>query len=135
MPELAAGLAVLFKEARSNKATTSLATGDDPSGRWDRVVLDAVLRVTDILFVTAAEAHALTGHPELADAAGILARRGPTVVVKDGPAGALAHDGSKTLSMPAVGAFEDGFEAAYLAATLRGLGRERALSIAVGSAR
>ncbi|WP_203589751.1 PfkB family carbohydrate kinase [Streptomyces sp. SID13031] len=137
VPELAAGLAVLFKEAKSNKASTSLAIGGDPSGRWDRVVLDAVLRVTDVLLLDAAEAHALTGHPVLADAAGILARRGPLVVVRDGAAGALAHDGSKvrTVGALAVDAAAGGFDAGYVAAMLRGLGRERALTIAAESAR
>ncbi|GAA1555739.1 hypothetical protein GCM10009789_06410 [Kribbella sancticallisti] len=137
MPELAAGLAALFKEAKINKATTSLDTNDDPSGRWDRVVLDPVLRVTDILLPNAAEAHALTGHPVLADAAGILARRGPLVVVKDGAAGALAHDGSTAVNAAAlvvepvdtVGA-GDSFDAGYVAAVLNGYGRERALAIA-----
>lgn len=138
MPELAAGLAALFKEARGAKATTSLDTNDDPAARWDRVVLDPVLRVTDILFPNAAEAHALTGHPVLADAAGILARRGPLVVVKDGAAGALAHDGATMISRGAlavkavdtVGA-GDSFDAGYVAAVLKGFGRERALALAV----
>ena len=137
MPELAAGLAALFKEARANKATTSLDTNDDPADRWDRVVLDAVLRVTDILLPNAAEAHSLTGHPVLADAAGILARRGPLVVVKNGAEGALAHDGSSMVRVPAlkvetvdtVGA-GDSFDAGYVAAVLNGFGRERALAIA-----
>jgi sugar/nucleoside kinase (ribokinase family) len=127
MPELAGELATLFKEARSCKATTSLAVNDDPSGRWDRLVLDPVLRLTDILFVDGAEAQALTGHPVLADAAGILARRGPLVVVKDE---ALVHDGSAVIRADGPAA-----EAGYVAAVLNGLGRERALELAVESAR
>ncbi|MFI5709676.1 PfkB family carbohydrate kinase [Kribbella sp. NPDC051620] len=143
-PKLASRLAVIFKDAKNHKASTSLAIDDDPSGRWDRVVLDGVLRVTDVLLLNAAAAHALTGHPVLADAAGILARRGPLVVVRDGAAGALTHDGSKVRSVGglavevgglAVDAAGDGFDAGYLAAMLRGLGRDRALSIAVESAR
>lgn len=136
-PELASRLAVRFKEAKNNKASTSLAIDDDASGRWDRVVLDGALRVTDVLLLNASAAHALTGHPVLADAAGILARRGPLVVVRDGAAGALAHDGSKVRSVGglAVDAAGDGFDAGYLAAMLRGLGRDRALSIAVESGR
>jgi sugar/nucleoside kinase (ribokinase family) len=137
MPELAAGLAGIFKEARSNKATTSLDTNDDPADRWDRMVLDPVLRVTDILLPNAAEAHALTGHPVLADAAGILARRGPLVVVKNGAEGAIAHDGSSVLKVEAlpvepvdtIGA-GDSFDAGYIAAVLRGFGRAQALAIA-----
>ncbi|GAA3600277.1 carbohydrate kinase family protein [Kribbella ginsengisoli] len=133
-PELSSRLAVLFKEAKFSKASTSLAIDDDPAGRWDRVVLDGALRVTDVLLLNAAAAHALTGHPVLADAAGILARRGPLVVVRDGAAGALAHDGAKVRSVGALPA-GDGFDAAYVAAMLSGLGRDRALSIAVESAR
>lgn len=138
MPELASGLARLFKEARSNKATTSLDTNDDPADRWDRMVLDSVLRVTDYLLPNAAEARALTGHPEVTDAAGILARRGPLVAVKNGAAGGLVHDGSTVITASAlsvepvdtVGA-GDSFDAGFVAAVLRGHKRERALSIAV----
>jgi sugar/nucleoside kinase (ribokinase family) len=137
MPGLAAGLAELFKEARSAKATTSLDTNDDPADRWERVVLDPVLRVTDYLLPNAAEAHALTGHPVLAEAAGILARRGPLVVVKNGADGALAHDGINLTTAPAlavepvdtVGA-GDNFDAGFVAAVLRRTGRARALAIA-----
>jgi sugar/nucleoside kinase (ribokinase family) len=136
-PELASRLAEVFKVAKINKASTSLAIDEDPAGRWERVVLDGALRVTDVLLLDAAAAHALTGHPVLADAAGILARRGPLVVVRNGAAGALAHDGSKVRSVGAlaVDAVGDGFDAGYVAAMLRGLGRDRALSIAVESAR
>ncbi|MGC4944072.1 carbohydrate kinase family protein [Kribbella sp. DT2] len=137
MPGLAAGLAELFKEARNAKATTSLDTNDDPADRWERVVLDPVLRVTDYLLPNAAEAHALTGHPVLAEAAGILARRGPLVVVKNGADGALAHDGTSLLTAPAlavepvdtVGA-GDSFDAGFVTAVLRRTGRARALAIA-----
>jgi sugar/nucleoside kinase (ribokinase family) len=104
-------------------------------------MLDPVLRVADVLFLNAAEAHALTGHPVLADAAGILARRGPLVVVTDGPSGPLAHDGSAVISTAAlavepvdtVGA-GDSFAAGYVAAVLKGFGRERALALAMESA-
>jgi sugar/nucleoside kinase (ribokinase family) len=137
MPELAAGLAGLFKEAKASKATTSLDPNDDPSGRWDRMILDPVLRVTDYFLPNASEAQSLTGHPSTQDAAGILARRGPLVVVKDGAAGALAHDGSKVVSAPAlkvtpvdaVGA-GDGFDAGFVAARLNGFSRVRALTVA-----
>ncbi|MFF1821416.1 carbohydrate kinase family protein [Kribbella sp. NPDC058245] len=137
MPELAAGLAGLFKEAKAAKATTSLDPNDDPSGRWDRMILDPVLRVTDYFLPNASEAQSLTGHPSPQDAAGILARRGPLVVVKDGAAGALAHDGSKVLSAPAlkvtpvdaVGA-GDSFDAGFVAARLNGFSRVRALAVA-----
>ncbi|MEU4288485.1 carbohydrate kinase family protein [Kribbella sp. NPDC026596] len=137
MPALAAGLAGLFKEAKAAKATTSLDPNDDPAGRWDRMVLDPILRVTDYFLPNAAEALALTGHPAVEDAAGILARRGPLVVVKNGADGALAHNGSKVTTAPAlkvdivdaVGA-GDSFDAGWVVAVLNGSRTERALAIA-----
>ncbi|MGW6276500.1 carbohydrate kinase family protein [Kribbella sp. NPDC055071] len=137
LPALAAGLAGIFKEAKSAKATTSLDPNDDPAGRWDRMVLDPILRVTDVFLPNAAEALALTGHPEVEAAAGILARRGPLVVVKNGADGALAHNGSKVTTAPAlkvdtvdaVGA-GDSFDAGWVAASLHGFRTERALAFA-----
>ncbi|WP_328997262.1 carbohydrate kinase family protein [Kribbella sp. NBC_00709] len=137
LPGLAAGLAGIFKEAKAAKATTSLDPNDDPAGKWDRTVLDPILRVTDYFLPNAAEALALTGHHSVADAAGILARRGPLVVVKNGSDGALAHNGSKVITAPAlkvdtvdsVGA-GDSFDAGWVAAVLNGSRTERALTIA-----
>ncbi|WP_206504946.1 carbohydrate kinase family protein [Streptomyces chrestomyceticus] len=70
-------------------------------------------------------------------AAAALARRGPLVVVKDGAAGALAHDGvtlTRTAAVPAdpvdsVGA-GDSFDAGFVAAVLHGLDLPAALSFA-----
>jgi sugar/nucleoside kinase (ribokinase family) len=137
LPELAVGLAGIFKEAKAAKATTSLDPNDDPAGKWDRVVLDPILRVTDYFLPNAAEALALTGHHSVMDAAGILARRGPLVVVKNGAEGALAHNGSRVLTAPAVkvetvdtvGA-GDSFDAGWVAAVLNGMKPDRALAIA-----
>jgi len=137
LPELAVGLAGIFKEAKAAKATTSLDPNDDPAGKWDRMVLDPILRVTDYFLPNAAEALALTGHHSVVDAAGILARRGPLVVVKNGAEGALAHNGSKVITAPAVkveavdtvGA-GDSFDAGWVAAVLNGMKPDRALAIA-----
>ncbi|MEV4263391.1 carbohydrate kinase family protein [Kribbella sp. NPDC049584] len=137
LPELAVGLARIFKEAKAAKATTSLDPNDDPAGKWDRMVLDPILRVTDYFLPNAAEALALTGHHSVVDAAGILARRGPLVVVKNGAEGALAHNGSKVITAPAVkveavdtvGA-GDSFDAGWVAAVLNGMKPDRALAIA-----
>ncbi|MFD3400644.1 carbohydrate kinase family protein [Kribbella sp. NPDC058693] len=137
LPELAIGLAGLFKEAKAAKATTSLDPNDDPAGKWDRVMLDPILRVTDYFLPNAAEALALTGHHSVVDAAGILARRGPLVVVKNGAEGALAHNGSKVITAPAlkvetvdaIGA-GDSFDAGWVAAVLNGMKPDRALTIA-----
>lgn len=137
LPRLAAGLAGIFKEAKAAKATTSLDPNDDPAGKWDRMVLDPILRVTDYLLPNAVEALALTGHHSVVDAAGILARRGPLVVVKNGAEGALAHNGSKVITAPAlkvetvdaIGA-GDSFDAGWVAAVLNGMKPDRALTIA-----
>jgi sugar/nucleoside kinase (ribokinase family) len=145
MPALAHGLAEIFKEAKAAKASTSLDPNDDPAGKWDRMVLDPVLRVTDYFLPNAAEALALTGHHSVEDAAGILARRlarggsrgGSLVVAKNGPEGALAHNGSKVITAPAlkVDAIDaigagDSFDAGWVAAVLNGARPERALAIA-----
>ncbi|WP_427884909.1 carbohydrate kinase family protein [Kribbella sp. GL6] len=141
MPRLAAGLAGVFKEAKAAKATTSLDPNDDPAGKWDRMVLDPVLRVTDYFLPNASEALALTGHSSVEDAAGILARRmarrGTLVVVKNGPDEALAHNGSRAITAPAlkvdtidaVGA-GDSFDAGWVAAVLNGMKPDRALTVA-----
>jgi sugar/nucleoside kinase (ribokinase family) len=137
MPALAAGLAGVFKEAKAAKATTSLDPNDDPAGKWDRMVLDPILRVTDYFLPNAAEALALTGHHSVEDAAGILARRGPLVVVKNGLDGALAHNGTRVSTAPAlkvetvdaIGA-GDSFDAGWVAAVLNGSRTDQALAIA-----
>ncbi|MFG2143313.1 carbohydrate kinase family protein [Streptomyces sp. NPDC048696] len=139
MPRLARALAAVFARARELGATTSLDTNDDPSGRWDRELLDPVLKVTDQLLPNAAEARALAPDAEgVAGAAAALARRGPgLVVVKNGAEGALAHDGSRLSTASAVpvepldtvGA-GDSFDAGFLAAVLRGLALPDALAVA-----
>ncbi len=137
MPALAAGLAGIFKEAKAAKATTSLDPNDDPAGKWDRMVLDPILRVTDYFLPNAAEALALTGHHSVEDAAGILARRGPLVVVKNGLDGALAQNGTRISTAPAlkvetvdaIGA-GDSFDAGWVAAVLNGSRTDQALAIA-----
>lgn len=138
MPRLAGALAGVFARARGLGATTSLDTNDDPSGRWDPELLDPVLTVTDQVLPNAAEARALTGVAKgVAEAAAALARRGPLVVVKNGAEGALAHDGTRVTTAPAlpvepldtVGA-GDSFDAGFVAAVLRGLGLADALAVA-----
>ncbi|BBB02111.1 putative carbohydrate kinase [Actinacidiphila reveromycinica] len=137
MPKLAAALPELFRTARRRGATTSLDTNDDPEGRWDPAGLAAVLPVTDYLLPNAQEARALSGAGDLERAAAALAAHGPTVVVKDGAAGALAHDGSAAVRAPAVpvdpldtvGA-GDSFDAGLVAGVLAGLPLTGALALA-----
>ncbi|MFB1048433.1 carbohydrate kinase family protein [Streptomyces chrestomyceticus] len=160
MPRLARSLGDLFARARGHGAATSLDTNDDPSQRWDPELLGPVLKSTDVLLPNAAEARALAatlapaspapGSPEgdgpecdpsaaaaTTAAAAALARLGPLVVVKDGAAGALAHDGAtltRTAAVPtdpvdSVGA-GDSFDAGFVAAVLHGLDLPAALSFA-----
>lgn len=138
MPLLARSLADVFARARAHGATTSLDTNDDPAARWDHTFLDPVLKVTDLLLPNAAEARALSGEAQLADAAVSLARSGPTVVVKDGAHGALARGGTEVVRVGAlpvdpvdtVGA-GDSFDAGFVAARLRGLDLSASLAVAV----
>ncbi|MGW3582848.1 carbohydrate kinase family protein [Streptomyces rubiginosohelvolus] len=137
-PALAADLPALLQTARSHGATTSLDTQDDPSGRW--AGLDAVLARTDILLPNAREARLLAGAEasSTAEAARLLAARGPLVAVKNGAEGALCHDRRTLIAAPGltvgvkdtVGA-GDSFDAGFVAAVLDGLPTEEALAFAV----
>ncbi|RSO12997.1 carbohydrate kinase family protein [Streptomyces sp. WAC 06783] len=153
MPRLARSLGEIFARARGHGAATSLDTNDDPAQRWDAELLGPVLKSTDFLLPNAAEARALAatlapgsaeGAPEgtaegdgPGTAAAALARLGPLVVVKDGAAGALAHDGEVLTRTPAVPADPvdtvgagDSFDAGFIAAVLHGMDLPAALSFA-----
>lgn len=73
-PRLAPGLRGLFEAARSAGATTSLDLNWDPAETWDGGLAD-VLPAVDVLFVNAAEAVAVSGAPDAAVAATVLAAR------------------------------------------------------------
>lgn len=137
MPKLAAALPDLFRTARGHGATTSLDTNDDPAGGWDPAGIAAVLPVTDFLLPNAQEARALSGSADLERAAAALASHGPTVVVKDGADGALAHGRSGLLRAPAVPVVPldtvgagDSFDAGLVAGVLAGLPLAGALALA-----
>ncbi|MFI6044278.1 carbohydrate kinase family protein [Nocardia sp. NPDC051321] len=134
MPALAAQLPALFAEVRSLGHTTSLDTNDDPAGRWQ---VPGMYSEVDFLLPNAAEAMRLAGADTVEAAAIALAGHGPTVVVKDGAAGALSYDGRNLLrtkgipviAVDSVGA-GDSFDAGFVAATLAGSTAQRALEIA-----
>lgn len=139
LPGLATALPELLRTARAHGATTSLDTNDDPAGRWDPAGLEAVLPHTDYLLPNAAEARQLAGigTPDLGECAAALARRGPTVVVKNGAEGALCHDGRTLLTTSGVPARPvdtvgagDSFDAGFVAALLAGLALPEALGLA-----
>ncbi|MGW9208848.1 carbohydrate kinase family protein [Embleya sp. NPDC055664] len=139
MPRLARALPELLRIARAAGAATSLDTNDDPAGRWDPAGLAAVLPTVGYLLPNAQEARALAGSPAATteQAAARLAGHGPVVVVKDGGAGAFAHDGAnvlRTRGIPAepvdtVGA-GDSFDAGLITALLAGEPLARALDFA-----
>ncbi|MGW7066264.1 carbohydrate kinase family protein [Streptomyces sp. NPDC054855] len=140
-PRLAADLPRLLRTARWHGASTSLDTQDDPSGRWDRAALDAVLAETDILLPNAREALHLAGAPTGSSperAAELLSAHVPLAVVKNGAAGALCHNGHTLLTAPGlpltpvdtVGA-GDSFDAGFIAALLDARPPHEALRFAV----
>lgn len=142
-PRRAAALPRILEVARAAGLTTSLDTNLDPSGAFEG--LDEVLPLLDWLLPNRAEilgiAASLTGathkdtHDDLADAAAVVARRGVTVVVKDGDRGALlVHPDGTSLReagrpitpVDTTGA-GDTFDAGFLAAILAGHGEAEAL--------
>lgn len=93
VPALARDLPAVLAELRSRGVTTSLDTNWDPAESWAGVA--DCLPHLDLLLPNASEvlalARAMGEQPaDAADAAALLARRGPTVVVKDGAAGGFA---------------------------------------------
>lgn len=136
---LTGSLPHLLATAHSLGLTTSLDTNDDPGGQWNG--LAEVLPELDYLLPNHAEALALaarlTGEPteDVRWAATVIARHGPTVVVKDGPRGALrvernghvwSESGIPVGVVDTTGA-GDTFNAAYLDSMLRGLGHQECL--------
>jgi sugar/nucleoside kinase (ribokinase family) len=131
-------LGELFAGVRRAGATTSLDPNWDPSGDWDRGLIE-LLGEVDILLPNGAEAERIAGVSGAGEAARALARRGPLVAVKLGAGGALAcrPDGSQVRAgVPAgmavrdtVGA-GDSFDAGLVHGMLGGASLERTLALA-----
>jgi len=150
-PRLTAALPGLFTTARRAGASVSLDTNDDPSGRWalDR---EPLLATVDYLLPNEREAVTLAFGPSAHDrdplpAARLLARLGPTVIVKRGAVGASAvtagqgpaqvlnarlqePDASVTDLVDTVGA-GDAFDAGFVAGLAKGHDLRGALQLAV----
>jgi sugar/nucleoside kinase (ribokinase family) len=128
------GLPDLFRRARALGLTTSLDTNYDPTERWEG--LDQLLPLTDVFLPNATEACALTGVPDVEEAAARLARIVRVVAVKLGAEGALGVQGEQMARMPSlpvavvdtVGA-GDNFDAGFLYGYLHGWPLERALRL------
>jgi sugar/nucleoside kinase (ribokinase family) len=142
-PSLAAELPAVLAEIHTRGVTTSLDTNDDPARRWQGVA--ELLPHLDVLLPNESEALALartitgTSTTSPAEAAHLLADRGPLVVVKCGENGAVAAEpGGTHHTAPAVpcdpvdttGA-GDTFDAAFLDGWLDAVPIDRCLARAV----
>ena len=114
-------LLALMREAG---LTTSLDTNDDPAGKWQGPVLDA-LRYVDIFMPNERELLGISGEANFESAVRKLSQLVPMLVVKRGAEGALVvHNGNRYTSpaipvalIDAVGAgdsFNSGFLHAYV---------------------
>lgn len=135
--DLRPGLAGLFREAHDAGITCSLDPNWDPSERWDAGLREAIV-ATDVFLPNRAEATAIMGEQDVAEAARRLAELGPTVAVKLGAEGAIAiRDGtslhaaaSPAKVVDATGA-GDSFDAGLVTGLLTGWSLERALALGV----
>jgi sugar/nucleoside kinase (ribokinase family) len=113
-------MADLFRDAKRRGLSTSLDTNDDPEGKWAGDLLD-VLPHVDIFFPNEREAKFITHTDDVSHAIDALAEKVRTVVVKLGPAGALAREGKQewrckpvaVKALDTVGA-GDSFDAGYI---------------------
>jgi sugar/nucleoside kinase (ribokinase family) len=91
---LQAGLPELFRQARRAGLIVSLDAGFDPVERWGDDNLMAVLRLVDIFLPNDVEARQIARVDDTEAALWELAKAARLVVVKCGPAGAMAlHEG------------------------------------------
>jgi ribokinase len=125
-PTLAAELSVVLAQARAGGISTSVDTNGDPADAW--LGVRELLPLVDVLLPNRAEVAALGRDPDPRSAAASLARQGPLVVVKNGPAGAFAVGpsgavlecpGRPSTELDTTGA-GDSFDAAFLDGWLDG---------------
>ncbi len=129
-------MAELFRQAKQHGLTTSLDTNDDPDGKWASDLFD-VLPFVDIFFPNEREAMHIAHSDTVAQAIDALAKLCKTVVVKLGPRGAVARQGTTEWSSPiipvtpqdTVGA-GDSFDAGYIHRFLQGANPQECLQLA-----
>jgi sugar/nucleoside kinase (ribokinase family) len=120
------GLKSLLARAHRFGLSTSLDPGFDPSGRWERDVVDALAEV-DYFFPNEVELRAIAGVEDPADALRSLDNGRTVTIAKLGAAGCMVLSGGKPLHIPAfsiepidtTGA-GDSFNAGFLHAHLGG---------------
>jgi sugar/nucleoside kinase (ribokinase family) len=115
----------LFQRMKAAGLTTSLDTNDDPDDRWGDV--EKILPYVDILLPNAREAMKIAHANDLETALTRLAPQVKTLVVKMGGEGALAIQGGRRFTAPAVAVdvvdpvgAGDSFDAGFLHQFLRG---------------
>jgi sugar/nucleoside kinase (ribokinase family) len=113
-------IADLFRHAKAKGLSTSLDTNDDPENKWGEDLLN-VLPYVDVFFPNEREAKKIAAADDLSNAIGKLTQLCPFVIVKLGPQGAIARQGSQewrrkgmqVASVDSVGA-GDSFDAGYI---------------------
>lgn len=126
-------MAELFREAKARGLSTSLDTNDDPEGKWGDDLLE-VLSFVDILFPNEREAKKIARVDDLNRAVEKLSQICQFVVVKLGPAGAIARKGPeewrragmRVKSKDPVGA-GDSFDAGFIHRFLQGASLQECL--------
>lgn len=118
----------LFRKAKEAGLSTSLDTNDDPDNRWSSDI-QLVFKYVDVLLPNENEACKLAGTADFRQAAEILSKKVPLVVVKRGPQGAYARRGAEKFEgfPPAVTAVDlvgagDSFDAGFIHQFIRGAG-------------
>jgi sugar/nucleoside kinase (ribokinase family) len=126
----------LFDAAHARGLTVSLDTNYDPAGRWDGGLAEALAR-TDIFLPNAAEARAVSGRDDPAEALAALGARVPAVAIKLGAQGAIAMRDGRTVhaAPPPVDPVDttgagDSFDAGFVCGCLLGWDLARTLQLA-----
>jgi sugar/nucleoside kinase (ribokinase family) len=129
-------LVELFRKAKEAGLSTSLDTNDDPENRWSDDI-QLVLKYVDILLPNEHEACKLAKVDDPAQAAEILSRKVPLVVIKHGSQGATARRGSEKFAgfPPVIDAVDpvgagDSFDAGFVHQFIRGAKIEDCLKFA-----
>jgi sugar/nucleoside kinase (ribokinase family) len=123
--KLQSRVAELFRRLKEAGLTISMDTNDDPDDTWEG--LDPILHFVDVLLPNAREAEKIAGTDNLEGAVARLASMVPLVVVKLGKDGALAQQGDRRFTSPAVSVIPvdavgagDSFDAGFLSQYVTG---------------
>jgi sugar/nucleoside kinase (ribokinase family) len=119
-------VAELFRLAKKAGLTVSLDTNDDPDGRWENGVFDAI-KFVDVLLPNEYEACRLAGCEDPLVAAETLSGKVPFLVIKRGEKGVFARKGKESFEAagPKIEAVDtigagDSFDAGFLHQFIRG---------------